>query len=354
MALPQIGWVLKRMPRNCRRNRSGFLRWLRRKEHPCPVYGIGFAAGLGRWFSRAGGGLSRQGASGRHTGSSRLGSRGRRRPPWFSPGRGQRKCFNPNGSFSVYNSHQSQAFVTEKQKEKENRQEGQQNSSGTKQSKWPTIVSGLLIGGLVVSYFVFPGFQSEVKQAWEVLTSGEQKRISDYVSRFGFWGPLLIVLAMVAQMFLVVVNVVALMLVAIIAYGPVWGTLIAVGAVLVASTVAYFIGRALGEVGVSKIIGEKAEKKVAGFMNEYGLWAIVIARISPFLSNDAVSFVAGFAGMGFWQFIGATTAGILPLAILLAWLGQDFDRLKTGLIWVSAISLALFVAYVVYDKYFKK
>lgn len=206
----------------------------------------------------------------------------------------------------------------------------------------------------MASYFIFPGFQEGVNEAWEVFTSGDKQRISSWVSQFGYWGPVFIVLAMVAQMFLLVVNVVLLMLVAIIAYGPVWGSVIAVVAVLVASTAGYFIGRSVGQAGVTKLIGHKAEKKVTDFVDNYGLWAIFIARISPFLSNDAVSFVAGLAKMGYWRFIGATMAGIVPLTVLLAWLGENNQRLKTGLIWVSAVSLAVFIGYIVYDKYVRK
>ncbi|AKD05707.1 membrane protein [Pontibacter korlensis] len=223
-----------------------------------------------------------------------------------------------------------------------------------KQSKWPLFVTAILIAALVGSYFVFPGFQEEVNKGWQVLTSGEEKRISQWVSQFGFWGPFFIVIAMVAQMFLLVINVVALMLVAIIAYGPFWGSVIAVSAVAVASTIGYWIGRSIGEAGVSKLIGQKSEQKVAGFMDHYGVWAVIIARISPFLSNDAVSFVAGLAGMGYFRFIGATLTGIIPLTILLAWLGENNERLKNGLIWVSAVSLAIFIGYVSYQKYIKK
>ncbi|PKV76196.1 TVP38/TMEM64 family protein [Pontibacter ramchanderi] len=224
----------------------------------------------------------------------------------------------------------------------------------TKQSKWPLMVTAGIVALLVLAYFVFPGFQANIQEGWEVLTSGEEKRISSWVEQFGFWGPFFIILAMVAQMFLLVVNVVALMLVAIIAYGPVWGSGIAIVAVLVASTIGYLIGRGLGETGVRKIIGHKAEEKVCGFVSDYGIWAVIIARISPFLSNDAVSFVAGLTKMGYLKFIGATVAGITPLTILLAWLGEDKDRLMNGLIWVGGASLVVFIGYVVYDKYFKK
>ncbi|MCP2044774.1 TVP38/TMEM64 family protein [Pontibacter sp. HSC-36F09] len=223
-----------------------------------------------------------------------------------------------------------------------------------KQSKWPLVVTAGIITLLILSYFIFPGFQAAIKEGWDVLTSGDEGRISNWVEQFGFWGPIFIILAMVAQMFLVVVNVVALMLVAIIAYGPFWGSLIAITAVLVASTIGYFIGRGLGEAGVSKIIGRKAEEKVHGFVEDYGIWAVIVARISPFLSNDAVSFVAGITKMSYFKFIGATLAGIAPLTVLLAWLGENNDRLMNGLIWVGGVSLVLFIAYVVYDRYQKK
>ncbi|QCR22957.1 TVP38/TMEM64 family protein [Pontibacter sp. SGAir0037] len=229
-----------------------------------------------------------------------------------------------------------------------------ENKGETKQSKWPLVLTGLILVGLVASYFFIPAFQETIREGWQVMTSGEEERISEWVNQFGFWGPFFIILAMVAQMFLLVVNVVLLMLVAILAYGPIWGSLIAIVAVLVASTIAYLIGHGLGEAGVSRLIGSKAEKKVEGFVEEYGIWAVVIARISPFLSNDAVSFVAGLAGMGYIKFISATLGGIIPLTVLLAWLGENNDRLKSGLIWVSAVSLAGFIGYVLYDKYVRK
>ncbi|MEJ8757068.1 TVP38/TMEM64 family protein [Pontibacter sp. H259] len=223
-----------------------------------------------------------------------------------------------------------------------------------KRNYWPLIISSTFIGGVILSYFIFPEFKQNLNEGWTVLTSGDEQRISEWVSQFGFWGPFFIVLAMVAQMFLVVINVVLLMLVAIIAYGPVWGSVIAITAVLTASTIGYIIGKSVGEAGVSKLIGKKSERKISGFMEEYGVWAVIIARLSPFLSDDAISFVAGFATMRYWQFMLSTLAGILPLTILLAWLGKDWERLKTGLIWVSIGSIILFIGYVIFNKYYRK
>ena len=223
-----------------------------------------------------------------------------------------------------------------------------------KKSKLPIIFTILIIGGLIGSYWIFPGYKEFIDSAVNILSSGDKDRISNWVQQFGFWGPLTIIFFMIAQMFLLVINVVALMVVAVLAYGPIWGSLIAVGGIVIASTLGYIIGYFLGDAAVDKLIGQKSNRKIQDKVNKYGVWAIIVARISPFLSNDAISFVAGLAKMGYLKFMGATFAGILPLTILIAFLGEDFERLKTGLIWISAISIGALIIYVIYDWKFKK
>jgi uncharacterized membrane protein YdjX (TVP38/TMEM64 family) len=121
-------------------------------------------------------------------------------------------------------------------------------------------------------------------------------------------------------------------------------------AVFAASSVGYLIGRYLGQGFVEKIIGRKSEEKVTEFLNDYGFWAVIITRLNPFLSNDAISFVGGMLRMGYWKFIGATLLGIAPLTIFIAILGKSTDSLKTGLLWGSLASLVAFGLYVWWDK----
>lgn len=217
-------------------------------------------------------------------------------------------------------------------------------------SKLPLLISGSFILLLLACYFLWPAFQETINEAWQVLSSGDQKRISGWVSQFGFWGPIVIVLFMVVQMFLVVVNVVALMVVAILAYGPIWGSVISLIGIFVASSTGYFLGRSLGPATVGKLLGQKTQQKVEEQVQRYGIWAVILARISPLISNDAISIVAGLAKMPFGRFMLATAAGIIPLTILVAYLGQDIDRLKTGLIVVSVIGAAALLGYYLYDR----
>lgn len=192
---------------------------------------------------------------------------------------------------------------------------------------------------------MWPAFEEGVQQGWAVLRTGDQSKVAAWVAQFGYWGPVLVVLVMVAQMFLVVINNALLILVAVLAYGPWWGSLLAWAGVVVASSVGYWLGRTLGEPVVQRLLGQKSARKVAGFVEQYGLGAVALARLTPIVSNDAISFVAGAARMGYWRFIGVTAVAVVPLITLLAYLGRDAQRLKTGLLWVSGAGVVLFGGY---------
>ncbi|SOC80931.1 Uncharacterized membrane protein YdjX, TVP38/TMEM64 family, SNARE-associated domain [Salinimicrobium sediminis] len=223
-------------------------------------------------------------------------------------------------------------------------------TASVKQSKLPLYISAAIIISLFLAYFFIPGVESWLTEAWNVLTSDDQTRIRNWVGDFGWFGPLVLVLAMIAQMFLLVIPTILLMVVSVLAYGPVWGSCIIFVAVFSASTVGYFIGRYFGSVIVEKLIGHKTEKKIGDFIDEYGFWAVIVTRLNPFLSNDAISFVAGVLKMGYWKFIYATLAGIAPLTLFIAIIGKSTDGLKNGLLWGSLISLVLFGLYVYWDK----
>jgi uncharacterized membrane protein YdjX (TVP38/TMEM64 family) len=220
----------------------------------------------------------------------------------------------------------------------------------TSKSKVPIYLSIIFVGGLIGCYFLLPDVQQFFDEAWSVLTSDDEPRIKKWVASFGWFGPIVVILTMIVQMFLLVIPTIALMVVAILAYGPVWGSLLVLVAVFAASSVGYFIGRYFGQTLIPKLLGNKTEEKIENFIEAYGFWAVIITRLNPFLSNDAISFVGGMLKMGYWKFIGATLIGILPLTIFIAILGKSTETLKSGLLWGSGVSLVLFGLYVWWDK----
>ncbi len=219
-----------------------------------------------------------------------------------------------------------------------------------KRSKLPLWLSLLLVAIVVSCYFAVPDVKGFFDEAWHVLTGDDEAQVKDWVEGFGWFGPAVLVLAMVLQMFLLVIPTILLMIVSTLAYGPVWGSVINCIAVLIASSVGYAVGKYLGLSFIERLLGDKTTEKITTFIQNYGFWAVVITRTNPFLSNDAISFVAGILKMNYWKFIGATALGITPLILLIAFTGENVDTLKSGLLYGSLASLIIFGGYVWWDK----
>lgn len=218
--------------------------------------------------------------------------------------------------------------------------------------KLPLLIGLSLLGVLIACYFVIPSFQNFIDEAFDVLTSDDQERIKQWVAQFRLGGPVVIILLMVVQMFLFVIPNVFVMMVAIIMYGPVWGAVISFLGVFSSSSVGYIIGKYLGPVTVRKLMSDKVQKKTTEFIQNYGVAAIAITRISS-LSNDSLSIVAGLLKMSYRKYILATLGGITPLIVLLAIYGRNGNILR-ALIWITAISLIILIIYIVLDKRKKK
>ncbi len=225
-----------------------------------------------------------------------------------------------------------------------------QNTKPENDRPWGAIVSIAVAVALGIAVAASSTLRNFLLDAWSILTSNDENRINEWTDSFGVWGPLVIILLMILQMFLFVVPSWLLMVVAVLAYGPWWGGLLAIVAVTVASSVGYGLGNVIGEHGLERIMKPKTLHKVEKEAERYGIWAVVVARINPLLSNDAISLVGGLIGMGYWKFIAATLAGILPLTIMIAAYGSEWQELKPALVWVSVISLAGLVVKVIIDR----
>lgn len=209
-----------------------------------------------------------------------------------------------------------------------------------------------MAGLLVVSYFLFPSFEKNLDEAFNVITSGDKDRIKDWVSQFGAWGPIVILVTMVLQMFMFIVPNILLIVICILSYGALWGGLLAWFGVFLASTVGYFIGNKLSPVVVHRLVSQKTQQKLRKFIRDYGMKAIVVLRLSTF-SNDGLSLVAGLLNMEYRRFITATLIGITPLIAIIAIFGKD-GRMEKGILWVSAVLLTGLVIYIVLDMRRKK
>ena len=222
----------------------------------------------------------------------------------------------------------------------------------TQFKKGPLIIYLSLAVLFATCYFSIPQFKEEINTAVDVLTGEDEERIERWVSTFGIFGPVVIVVGMMVQMFLFVVPNVLLMMIAIVSYGPVWGGIISFVGVFAASSFGYFIGGKLSKVTLAKFVSIENQRKIAQFIHDYGMGTIMITRLSSF-SNDGLSLVAGMLKMEYKKYIMSTLIGITPLIVVLAIFGKN-EKIEWALIWITAASLIMLVIYIIVDKKRKK
>ncbi len=208
----------------------------------------------------------------------------------------------------------------------------------------------MVVGTLVTLYFTVPAVQQTLNEGFELAKAGDEEALARWFEQFGFWGPVAIILFMVLQLFLIIFPSWLPMIVAVAGYGPVWGVAISVAAVVAASTVGYFIGRFFGPQARDALFDEKQKDHVQRLVEHYSFGIVALFRLSPILSTDAISLVAGLLGMNYWRYIGATLLGITPLAIGIAYFAKDLERLKEGLYWLGGIGLLLYGVYIWLDR----
>ncbi len=207
------------------------------------------------------------------------------------------------------------------------------------------------IGSLALIYFIFPEVRTLVATGYQILVSNDRERIQIWVAGFGWWGPVLIIALMIVQTIISAIPMILVLIVAVLAYGPIWGSVLGWGGAVLAAVLGYGIARVFGDTLQDKLVTPQIRQIIAKNVARYGAWAILALRLSPLVPSDGVSFVAGLLRMKFVPFMLGTIGGVTPLVFVVAYFGSDFERLKTLVLVVTILSLGALVGWVVFDQF---
>lgn len=202
---------------------------------------------------------------------------------------------------------------------------------------------------LVALYFFSDPFQNFVRDTVDVLLSENTERTKDYFEQFGLWGPIVLILFIIFQMFLIVFPSWLPIIVAVMAYGLWLGVLISLTGVFLASTIGFYIGRKLKGPILNGIFGEEKMEKMDFWISNYAFGSVVLFRISPFLSNDGISFIAGMLQMKYKKFMAATMTGMVPLGFAIGLFSEDIETLEKGMYWFGGAGLVFYGIYIYID-----
>ncbi|MDD4562181.1 MAG: TVP38/TMEM64 family protein [Syntrophomonadaceae bacterium] len=174
----------------------------------------------------------------------------------------------------------------------------------------------------VLLYYLVPAFQEIIQNAVKVLSRVDVDAAREYILSFGIWAP-------VVSFFLMVFQSVAAPLPAFVItfanaglFGWVKGAALSWTSAMAGAILCFAIARLYGRSVVEKFTTRRALKEVDIFFEKYGKWAVLIARLLPFVSFDIVSYAAGLTAMGWWEFIWATGLGQLPATLVYSYVGD--------------------------------
>jgi phospholipase D1/2 len=137
-------------------------------------------------------------------------------------------------------------------------------------------------------------------------------RITTWAREFGrqWWVPVLTVLAFTPASYVMFPRPL-ITLFAVIAYGPVWGFVIAMTGIQVAAWSSYVAGRRLDPGTIRRLAGAKLNR-ILQVLRRRGLVAMTALRLVPLAPFAVEGFVAGAIRMRLWEFLLGTAIGILP------------------------------------------
>ena len=219
-------------------------------------------------------------------------------------------------------------------------------------TRWVLLLA-LCVAGIV--YLAVPSVNDWINHAASVLGSANVDAVIEYIRSYGSY-------AMVFSFFLMVFSSLIAPLPAFMItlsnaaiFGWWQGAILSWSSAMVGAALCFLLARGLGRDVVEKFAGKGALASVEGYFEKYGTKTILVCRLLPFVSFDAVSYFAGLTPLKFWPFFIATGLGQTPATIVYSYVGGMLTGgariMMTGLLCLFAISILVTIFKQVYTDY---
>ena len=187
--------------------------------------------------------------------------------------------------------------------------------------KYSRLLILLAAAVLTIVYFAVPGIHSAVTEAVAVLGSANLDKVAAYIRSFGGWAMAFSFVLMVFSSLIAPLPAFMITLSNAAIFGWWQGALLSWSSAMVGSALCFGISRALGRDVVEKFAGHGTLASVEGYFEKYGTKTILICRLLPFVSFDAVSYFAGLTPIKVLPFFIATGIGQTPATIVYSYVG---------------------------------
>lgn len=224
-----------------------------------------------------------------------------------------------------------------------------------KKSTWIKIIVAL---GLISAYLFIPQVKNVVKEVVGLFARLDVEGVKEYILSFGIWAPIISFLLMIFQSVVAPLPAFLITFANASLFGWVKGAMLSWTSAMAGALLCFYISRLYGRNTAEKFASKFALEEIDNFFERHGNYAILIARLLPFISFDMVSYAAGLTSMGLWSFLWATGLGQLPATIVYSYAGDMLTgSTKTfvfGLLILFAVSILGFLVKKIWDEKNKK
>ena len=193
---------------------------------------------------------------------------------------------------------------------------------------------GLMLGGVyhrqVWEYFL------ELTAAFQSLETARA-----YIAGYGALAPVVSAILMIFQSVIAPLPAFLITFANGLLFGVWWGAALSWSSAMLGAALCFFIARLLGRPVIVRVLSESTVNMSDRFFQRYGKHAVLIARLVPVISFDAISYGAGLTGMRFLWFAIATGIGQLPATLLYSYLGDRVTGSVKALFWGFGIVIAV-------------
>ncbi|WP_396276601.1 TVP38/TMEM64 family protein [Haloimpatiens lingqiaonensis] len=211
-----------------------------------------------------------------------------------------------------------------------------------------SMVKKLSIVAIVVGiYLLIPPVKNTVNSMIAVLSKFNVDAAKEYILSFGIWAPVISFLLMMLQSIAAPLPAFIITFANAGLFGWWQGAILSWTSSMAGAVLCFYIAKFLGRDVVEKLTSKFALESIDNFFERYGKFAILIARLLPFISFDVVSYAAGLTSMGFWSFFWATGIGQLPATIVYSYVGGMLvggtKKLVFGLLILFALTILIYL-----------
>jgi uncharacterized membrane protein YdjX (TVP38/TMEM64 family) len=181
--------------------------------------------------------------------------------------------------------------------------------------------------------------------------AGGVEHLREVLLSWGPWSMLVSAAMMIAQAVIAPLPANVITITNGLVFGPIRGALLSWLSMLLGSSICFLLAKTLGKPFAVRFAGKSLER-AEGFFRQYGLPAVFIVRIMPFVPFDAVSFGAGVVGVPYLRFLLATAIGIIPSVFVYSYIGSKIAD-AYWFILIAALSASL-IGFAVASRFWRR